>query len=340
MSPSKSHRILPLFFAAFALAASAAADTTNLTPGRDQSITADSVPAGDGSGAFLFAGFDPTSDLPWRALLHFDVPGALPPGAIVNSVELRLTIVGGQSACFCLPHNLSGLAEDWSENATWGQRVPPTLLWATPGGTTNGLVAMAPGSATAVVFSSTPSFVARVQSWLDQPSTNHGVLMSNGDATISFASSEHPTAALRPQLVVDWTPGCTATNHCIGAVNSRGSAAHIAAIGSSSVAQNAFGVSVTGGVPSSSAFLIFADGQQQIPWGNGFLCLDGQLYRVLPPTQFNSTGSLIRPLDLTTNPGFRITPSSTWNFQVKYRDVAAGGANFNSSNAVRVTFCP
>jgi hypothetical protein len=40
-------------------------------------------------------------------------------------------------------------------------------------------------------------------------------------------------------------------------------------------------------------------------------------------------------------PGRRqITAGSTWNFQFWFRDPVAGGASFNLSDGLGVTFCP
>jgi hypothetical protein len=36
----------------------------------------------------------------------------------------------------------------------------------------------------------------------------------------------------------------------------------------------------------------------------------------------------------------QLAAGGQWNFQAWYRDVAAGGAGFNSSDAVGVTFVP
>jgi len=45
-------------------------------------------------------------------------------------------------------------------------------------------------------------------------------------------------------------------------------------------------------------------------------------------------------IDFTQLPaGGQITSGSTWNFQAWYRDPAAGGAMFNTSDALRATFC-
>ena len=47
------------------------------------------------------------------------------------------------------------------------------------------------------------------------------------------------------------------------------------------------------------------------------------------------------PFDLANPPvpGGLVTPGSTWNFQLFYRDPAFGGTQSNRSDGLRVTFC-
>jgi hypothetical protein len=51
-------------------------------------------------------------------------------------------------------------------------------------------------------------------------------------------------------------------------------------------------------------------------------------------------GDLIWPLNLNALPsGVQIQAGQTWYFQAWYRDPAAGGANFNASDALEVPWC-
>jgi hypothetical protein len=61
---------------------------------------------------------------------------------------------------------------------------------------------------------------------------------------------------------------------------------------------------------------------------------------LLPAVPFTPAGTSQRTINLATVPGNRITPFTTWHFQCKFRDIAGGGALFNSSNGLAVTFCP
>ena len=79
-----------------------------------------------------------------------------------------------------------------------------------------------------------------------------------------------------------------------------------------------------------------------MPFGNGTRCVGGSLFRLLPPAQLDAQGNNSYQVDLTSpaTPEAQISVGSRMNFQLWYRDPAAGGANFNASDAVSVSFCP
>jgi len=79
-------------------------------------------------------------------------------------------------------------------------------------------------------------------------------------------------------------------------------------------------------------------GHVQSAFGNGFLCIGGSLLR-LPPRQ--AVGGYLSYAIQPTDPvAAQLLAGGTWHFQAWYRDVAAGGAGFNLSNAVRLVTCP
>jgi hypothetical protein len=53
-----------------------------------------------------------------------------------------------------------------------------------------------------------------------------------------------------------------------------------------------------------------------------------------------ATGSVQQALDFTLAPASDIAVGTTWYFQLWYQDPAAGGAGFNLSDGLSVTFCP
>jgi hypothetical protein len=124
-------------------------------------------------------------------------------------------------------------------------------------------------------------------------------------------------------------------NYCVAGVNSTGCAASISGIGSASLASN-FLVLSTYCVPSNVFIYFFAPNQQQLPFGNGNLCVSGPLTRILPPGVAGG-GVAQAFIDLAS---VGITTPGTRNFQCWFRDPAAGGAQFDTSDAIAITFVP
>jgi hypothetical protein len=95
-------------------------------------------------------------------------------------------------------------------------------------------------------------------------------------------------------------------------------------------------------VPGTFAIFFYGSDQVEVPFGDGFLCVGGHAFRLNPPLQVDAAGRVQRAIDLNApaEPDAAILPGSTWNFQLWYRDTAAGGAGFNFTDGLRVTFCP
>jgi len=124
-------------------------------------------------------------------------------------------------------------------------------------------------------------------------------------------------------------------NTCIAGINSSGMAAGISADGGESLADDCF--SLLADAVTGSGVFIYSDTPTQIPFGDGFRCVAGQVYR-LPPVRPNN-GTLfmqVAPQALAGSP----SPGSTWHFQAWYRDRNSIGAGFNTSDAVSITFTP
>lgn len=143
------------------------------------------------------------------------------------------------------------------------------------------------------------------------------------------------------------TPRSIITRYCTSTANSSGVACMIDGEGLPSVSRNEFDLVATGVVPNKPGLFFYNDGQMQLPFGNGFLCVGGgapSIFRLSPLVAANSSGVAVRHLDFDAAPAASgpgaIPPLATWNFQYYFRDQAAGGANFNLSDAVSITFCP
>jgi len=221
------------------------ADPTTITLGasHDATIFQNNVNNGSGGGNILISGTNGAQISPRRALIEFDIAGQVPAGSLIQQVQLTLVLgqfpnVGAQ------PTSTIGLHRvlvDWGEGTTqqqippndtfggFGQGEPATegdvtwnarffsattpTLWATPGGefapTAGALTVVSRNLNTGYVWSSTPTLVSDVQSWLDVPSTNFGWLLLNIDETTpatfrGFYSRHVATEALRPVLSITY----------------------------------------------------------------------------------------------------------------------------------------
>ncbi len=150
-----------------------------------------------------------------RAFLRFDLTGSIPPGAIVNSASLTVSVV------FRLPagspvnstFDLRRILQPWSESSvSWNSRMPATP-WQVPGAT-GAADSVASASSSVLVsrlgsytFLSSARMVADVQAWVANPGTNFGwLLISENEATAKtarhFGTRENANNAAA--LVIDY----------------------------------------------------------------------------------------------------------------------------------------
>lgn len=210
----------------------ARADTLLLTPVADNSIflrtrTPDELfSSGAGDGIFSGRTFV-HADNRSRGLVRFDL-SAIPCGAAVTAVSLRMTVDRAPRASPPAPVELHRVLAAWGEGASnsfggsgepsqpgdanWYERLNPGVLWARSGGDFVALpsaVTSVPSVAGQVSWVSTPDLVADVAAWVQQPSQNFGWLLLNDEskpATVRrFFSREASTPANRPTLRVDYT---------------------------------------------------------------------------------------------------------------------------------------
>lgn len=158
-----------------------------------------------------------------RGLMRFNF-SAIPAGSTITSVTLRLYMSQTQSGSQSVGLHRCSLA--WTEgtafafggagtnagigDSTWNYQVYPTVPWPTPGGAF-AATASATKAVSAVGFyswSSTAALVADVQSWVDNPASNHGWVLKGNEAASTtvkrFESRE--AAANQPLLVVNYLP--------------------------------------------------------------------------------------------------------------------------------------
>ena len=132
-----------------------------------------------------------------------------------------------------------------------------------------------------------------------------------------------------------------------GCANQSGGGALMSVCGSSTITDDDLVIRVENVSPQQFGLVFMGPGQQQVPFGNGQLCVGpGGLGVFRYPARNAGVAGVI-----SEGPGLvaysqasfgvfgTITPGQTWNFQGWYRDpFGPCGTSFNLSNAVAVTF--
>jgi len=155
------------------------------------------------------------------------------------------------------------------------------------------------------------------------------------------ASSTFPTSFAWWRATI---PICSggAVGFCTTSPNSAGSGARIGSNGRVSLAANSFELSVTGLPPETLGSFHYGPQRQQVPFGNGTLCVAAGATGLarLPVFQADTGGRATTQLDFCNLPPTgQIVPGSTWYFQAWYRDPNGSGTAFNLSDGLRATFC-
>jgi hypothetical protein len=223
MKPIPAFRLLCLLLA---IAAPAGADQVVLEPVKDNTMFSESESLSNGIGGGLFVGRNAAGNTR-RALIAFDVAGAIPAGSTITSAQLQLRVTMSTSGSQMMALHRIGV--DWGEgmsnstamgggrgtqattgDATWGFRFFNTERWTTAGGDF-----LATASATRTVstsaptWGSTPAMVADIQGWLDSPAGNFGWILRGNESASStskrFGSGEAGPAN-RPKLTIDFDP--------------------------------------------------------------------------------------------------------------------------------------
>ena len=217
--------------------ASAAAEgaTVQVVATRDNTLYEDAAgELSNGAGWYLFAGntsqLDPDLDTR-RALMRFDLAGAVPAGSVVTAVTLTL-YMSRAPVSSAYPVAVHRVLADWGEgasndeqnegngapaehgDATWVHAFFDHEPWASPGGDFDSTA-----SATTLVGAPAQSYTwssARlredVQAWVDEPGTNFGWLVRGEESSTRtskrFNSREDTSSdgSRRPRLSITFTP--------------------------------------------------------------------------------------------------------------------------------------
>ena len=205
----------------------AAAETVTIEAGRDATLieSADGAKA-NGSGPNFFAGHtSQQQNGRRRGLLYFDVAGALPDKAHIESVSLTLYSVTGNPEPRDVRLHL--VLADWGEgpssasggggapseygDATWIHTFYDTEQWVHRGGqfVARASAALEVGDAGYYTWDDAKHLVRDVRIWNAAPHRNFGWILFGDETTQTtakkFASRENPDLALRPVLEISYS---------------------------------------------------------------------------------------------------------------------------------------
>lgn len=166
--------------------------------------------------------------------------------------------------------------------------------------------------------------------------------IAGGGRWITFTTSS-PTmpnsSSAGAGYVADVGPACSVASYCTALPNSTGVAASIGSQGDPSLHSGTF--TLTAAHLPPNAIAIFASGTSAIdpgvPFGNGLRCIGGALVR---RGVLHASAGIVAALQDFSAPEYAGTqPGQVLHFQCVYRDPSAGGAAFNSTDALSVAFC-
>ncbi len=135
---------------------------------------------------------------------------------------------------------------------------------------------------------------------------------------------------------------CEVSNYCHTSPNSAGEGATIGNVGSVSIAEGDFALTVAGAIPKKFGMFFYGDHPDGALFGDGFRCVRRPIYRLEPVIQLDGQGAGSVIVDFQNPPQSqaRILPGSTWYFQFWFRDPFFGGSHFNTTNGLSASFCP
>ena len=117
-----------------------------------------------------------------------------------------------------------------------------------------------------------------------------------------------------------------------------GAAATIFAVGSASASAGALTLEADP-VPDQPGVFLNGPDRQQLPFGNGYLCVQSPLARGKPVHASDHTLSFTYDNSDSTHSLLAFVGTTRY-FQAWFRDPAAGSAAFNTSNAIAIAILP
>jgi hypothetical protein len=134
-------------------------------------------------------------------------------------------------------------------------------------------------------------------------------------------------------------PAALISSYCESKVNSTGAAAVLSYTGSSSLAAHDLELAALS-LPAGQATLFFYGASQgQAPFGDGFLCISGGVFR-LGSKVADASGRAALSIDYAGafEPGGELSAGSSWNFQCWYRDPGSLRSGYNLTDALAISF--
>ncbi len=128
------------------------------------------------------------------------------------------------------------------------------------------------------------------------------------------------------------------TKYCTANPNSTGSPADLSASGSASSGASYLALTSMP-VPDESGIFFHGTNPAQVPFGNGFMCTTGGIVRGVVVTGVGNVAAYVYD-NSDAKHSLAAFVGSTRNFQHWFRDPAAGGAFFNTSNAMAIAIAP
>ena len=147
------------------------------------------------------------------ALLKWDIT-TIPNGSVVTAADIVISVTGSSGG----PYELYELRRDWVElEATWNDAATGNP-WELSGA--RGPTDRAPAVLGTILDASSGSSysiplnadgLALIESWIDDPASNHGIIVANPDTSdgLDFDAREAGTATNRPRLNVTYSSGDT-----------------------------------------------------------------------------------------------------------------------------------
>jgi len=143
------------------------------------------------------------------------------------------------------------------------------------------------------------------------------------------------------QVLWGASSGTVGSNYCTSTINSTGLASMISGNGSDSISSNNLELSANN-LPQQPGIFIAGPTQAQIPFFNGFLCINPTGLQRFSAVNLPVNGVVSQDVDIATSApgGLNVVAGQAYHFQRWNRDPAGGGQSANFSDGLEVMYTP